>query len=139
MLAEFLALKRRRRSRRQPEWCEKTYKERVPRAYLVSGDAQLGLARLPGSVTVGDGSGTPGSTSLDPVNDGQSGVGVSTVRPAWVSRKGSTWGAWGDDVQRDKGDSVVDKEGNRGQGGSLLSTVLSGSRAEGRHRLVNPR
>ena len=88
MLAEFLALKRRRRPGVSVSGVRSRIQDEcMPRAYLVSGDAQLGLARLPGSVTVGNGSGTPGSTSLDPVNDGQSGVGVPTVRPAWVSRR----------------------------------------------------
>jgi hypothetical protein len=51
----------------------------IVETHLVSTDAQLGLARLPRSVTAGDRSGSPGGTSLDPVENGQAGVGVSAA------------------------------------------------------------
>lgn len=45
--------------------------------HLVVGDGQLGLTGLPGTVTVGDSSSSIRRSTLDPVNDGETGVGVS--------------------------------------------------------------
>jgi hypothetical protein len=51
----------------------------VVETHLVSTDAQLGLARLPRPIPAGDRSGSPRGTSLDPVENGQTGVGVSAA------------------------------------------------------------